>query len=123
MAGDGKASGAAMQVADGVLPGASQAHRVTIGRVIAYLLTLLVVGFVIGVIARFLLPGPDPMGCLATALVGIVGSFVGGLLADLLFGRSGARLALHPAGFIGSVAGALIVLLLLRLVRGGSRRY
>jgi uncharacterized membrane protein YeaQ/YmgE (transglycosylase-associated protein family) len=88
--------------------------------VIAYLLTLLVVGFIIGGIARFLLPGPDPMGCLATALVGIAGSFVGGLLADVILGHSG-RATLHPVGLIGSVAGAMVLLLLLRLLRTGSR--
>jgi uncharacterized membrane protein YeaQ/YmgE (transglycosylase-associated protein family) len=89
--------------------------------VIAYLLALLIIGFVIGAIARFLLPGPDPMGCLATALVGIVGSFVGGLLADTLFGHPGRVAGLHPTGIIGSVAGAMVILLLLRLLRGGGR--
>jgi uncharacterized membrane protein YeaQ/YmgE (transglycosylase-associated protein family) len=85
--------------------------------VIAYLLSLLVVGFVVGVIARFLLPGPDPMGCLGTAFLGIAGSLVGGLLANALYGGSGRYTGLHPVGLIGSVAGAMILLLLLRLVR------
>ncbi len=89
---------------------------------IAYVVSLLVVGLVIGAIARLLLPGRDPMGCLATALVGIVGSFVGGVLADVFSGRSVRYDGLHPAGLIGSVAGAMIVLLLLRLLRGGARR-
>jgi uncharacterized membrane protein YeaQ/YmgE (transglycosylase-associated protein family) len=101
-----------------VFPAGSPHH----GPVIAYLLSLLVVGFVIGAIARLLLPGPDPMGCLATALLGIVGSFVGGLLVDLLFGHTGGAAALHPTGLIGSVAGAMIILLLVRLLRGHSRR-
>jgi uncharacterized membrane protein YeaQ/YmgE (transglycosylase-associated protein family) len=85
--------------------------------VIAYLLSLLVVGFLIGAIARFLLPGPDPMGCLGTALVGIVGSLIGGLLADLLFGHTGRGVALHPVGLIGSVAGSMVLLLILRALR------
>lgn len=89
---------------------------------IAYLLALLIVGFIAGAIARFLLPGPDPMGCLATAFLGIVGSFVGGLLADLVLGHSGRSVALHPTGLIGSVAGAVIVLLLVRVLRGSGRR-
>ncbi len=84
---------------------------------IVYLLALLVVGFVVGGIARFLLPGPDPMGCLATALLGIAGSFVGGLLADLILHPSGSVLTLHPASLLGSVAGAMVLLLLLRLFR------
>lgn len=88
---------------------------------IGYLLWLLIVGFVIGAIARFLLPGRDPMGCLGTALVGIAGSFVGGLLADLLFGGRGHVVGLHTTGLIGSVVGAMVLLLLLRLLRSGPR--
>ena len=84
---------------------------------ITYVLSLLVVGLVIGAVARLLLPGPDPMGCLATAVVGVVGSFVGGLLADVLFGHPGRAAALHPAGLVGSIAGAMVILLLLRLLR------
>jgi uncharacterized membrane protein YeaQ/YmgE (transglycosylase-associated protein family) len=91
--------------------------------VIAFVVSLLVVGFVIGAIARFLLPGPDPMGCLATALVGVVGSFLGGLLADLLFDHPGRGATLHPTGLIGSLAGAMIILVVLRLLRGNGRRY
>ena len=89
---------------------------------IAFLLSLFVVGLVIGAIARLLLPGRDPMGCLATALVGVVGSFVGGVLADLLAHRPVQSGTFHPAGLIGSVAGAMIVLLLLRLLRRSARR-
>ncbi len=88
---------------------------------ITFLFTLLVVGFVVGAIARFLLPGRDPLGCLGTALLGITGSFVGGLLADALFGHPGRGASLHPVGLVGSVAGAMILLLLLRLIRGGGR--
>jgi uncharacterized membrane protein YeaQ/YmgE (transglycosylase-associated protein family) len=84
---------------------------------IAYVLSLLVVGVVVGAVARLLLPGPDPMGCLATAFVGVVGSFVGGLLADVLFGHQGRAVTLHPAGLVGSIAGAMVILLLLRLLR------
>jgi uncharacterized membrane protein YeaQ/YmgE (transglycosylase-associated protein family) len=75
--------------------------------VIAFLLSLLVVGFVIGAVARLLLPGPDPMGCFATALLGIAGSFVGGLLADVVFGHSGPfhRAAPHRSRRIGGRGG------------------
>jgi uncharacterized membrane protein YeaQ/YmgE (transglycosylase-associated protein family) len=50
-------------------------------------------------------------------VVGVVGSFVGGLLSDLVSGRSARFGTLHPAGLIGSVLGAMVVLLLLRLLR------
>src|SRR3954451_4615287 len=98
------------------LPAPSQ-PRVPPCPMIAYVLSLLVVGLIIGAVARLLLPGRDPMGCLATALVGVVGSFVGGLLADVLFGHPGRAAALHPAGLVGSIAGAMVILLLLRLLR------
>lgn len=88
---------------------------------VAFLVTLLLVGFVVGALARFLLPGRDPMGCLGTAVLGILGSFVGGLLADAFFGTPGRELALRPAGLIGSVLGAMLLLVLLRLLRGSAR--
>lgn len=70
----------------------------------------LVVGLVVGAVARLLVPGPDPMGCLGTAGLGIAGSFVGGTLANLLAGRG---FEISPA-VIGSVLGAVLLLLLLR---------
>ena len=47
---------------------------------ILFIIVLLVVGFFVGAIARLLMPGRDPMGCLATSLLGIAGSFTGGFL-------------------------------------------
>ncbi len=88
---------------------------------IVYLISLLLVGFVIGVLARFLLPGRDPMGCLGTAVLGITGSLLGGLLADTFFGEPGRDVVLRPAGLIGSVLGAMLLLILLRLLRGNDR--
>lgn len=75
----------------------------------------------IGAIARFLLPGPDPMGCIGTAVLGIAGSLVGGLLADLVLGHPGHPALFRPAGLVGSVLGAMILLLILRALRGGRR--
>ena len=78
----------------------------------------LLVGLVAGAIARFLVPGPDPMGWLGTLILGIIGSFVGGTLAALIFGGT---LTLSPAGLLGSIIGAIIVLLIWRAM-GGERR-
>ncbi len=88
---------------------------------IGTIITWLIVGAIVGYIARLLMPGPDPMGCLATSGLGVAGSLLGGTLANLLFDR---RLELSPAGFIGSVIGAMIVLFIIRRTRrpGGSRR-
>ena len=81
----------------------------------------LVVGLLAGGIGRLLLPGRDPMGCLGTLAVGILGSFVGGALASLVFE---GELTLHPSSLLGSILGAMLLLLVLRLVRGRDyRRY
>ena len=76
-----------------------------------------IVGLIAGFIARALVPGPDPMGWLGTMILGIVGSFVGGTLAALVFGGT---LDLSPSGIIGSIIGAIIVLLIWRAM-GGRR--
>ena len=78
----------------------------------------LVVGLVAGFIARWLVPGPDPMGWLGTLVLGIIGSLVGGTLAALVFGGT---LELSPSGLVGSIIGAVIVLLIWRAM-GGERR-
>ncbi len=81
------------------------------------LIVFLIVGLIAGFIARALVPGPDPMGWLGTMILGIVGSFVGGTLAALLFGGT---LEVSPTGLIGSVIGAIVVLLIWRAM-GGER--
>ena len=77
-----------------------------------------VFGLIAGGIARLLMPGRDPMGCLATMALGIAGSFVGGFLASLLFRGAGE---FSPASIIGSVIGALILLFIYRKVAGPRR--
>lgn len=69
-------------------------------------------GLIAGGIARLLVPGRDPMGCLATIALGIVGSLLGGFLGRLLFGVGGE--GFHPAGMLGAILGAILLLLLWR---------
>jgi uncharacterized membrane protein YeaQ/YmgE (transglycosylase-associated protein family) len=78
----------------------------------------LLIGLLAGFIARALVPGPDPMGWLGTMVLGIVGSFVGGTLAALLFGGT---FDITPTNIIGSIIGAIIVLLVWRQVGSRSR--
>jgi uncharacterized membrane protein YeaQ/YmgE (transglycosylase-associated protein family) len=71
----------------------------------------LIFGGVVGAIAKLLMPGKDPGGCLATIALGILGSVVGGLIVGLVVpGRS----MLDPTGWIGSILGAILLLWLYR---------
>lgn len=90
---------------------------------LTFIISLIVIGLIAGALARLLVPGRDPMGIGATILLGIVGSFLGGFLADVLFRSEGEDLGLTPAGIIGSIIGAIIVLLIYRAVtrRRGAR--
>jgi uncharacterized membrane protein YeaQ/YmgE (transglycosylase-associated protein family) len=74
-----------------------------------HILGFLIFGFVVGLVARALMPGPQPMGFLRTAFLGVTGSFVGGVLASVLYG--GPLFGpVYPAHFFGSVIGAVVVL-------------
>ena len=72
----------------------------------------ILVGFIIGLIARALMPGDNAMGFWMTSFVGIGGSIVGGLIARI-FSRPKDGAFFHPAGFILSIIGAIIVLLIM----------
>ena len=86
-----------------------------------FLVVLLVVGLIAGALARLLVPGPDPMSLFGTWLLGVVGSFVGGFLGYLLFGADVGDGAVQVSGIIGSVLGAVIVLLIYRAVSDDRR--
>jgi uncharacterized membrane protein YeaQ/YmgE (transglycosylase-associated protein family) len=88
---------------------------------IGFIIVLFIVGLIAGALARLLVPGKDPMGILATAILGIVGSFVGGFLGYVIFHKDASQGALQPSGIIGSVIGAIIVLLIYRAVSGRRR--
>ena len=71
----------------------------------------IVIGFIVGLIARALVPGAQHMGFLATSVLGIVGSLAGGLLARL-FSKPREGAPFHPAGFFLSIVGAIVLLLI-----------
>ena len=79
-----------------------------------HMIRLLVVGLIVGVIARFLYPGPVPMSLLMSAVLGIAGSFVAGFLGKMLHPESAEPF--HPAGIIYSILGALILIFVARSV-------
>jgi uncharacterized membrane protein YeaQ/YmgE (transglycosylase-associated protein family) len=84
------------------------------------IIAFLVIGLLAGLIARALMPGNQSMGLLATMLLGIAGSFVGGFIGSL-FRSDGRVFDLHPSGLIFSVIGAMLLLLLVGMA-GRSRR-
>lgn len=70
----------------------------------------LIVGLIAGAIARFLIPGPQPMTLFWTMLLGLAGSFLGGFLYSLSFGTNLNEPNFQAAGLLWSVVGALVIL-------------
>ncbi|MGH9212666.1 MAG: GlsB/YeaQ/YmgE family stress response membrane protein [Acidimicrobiales bacterium] len=79
---------------------------------VSFIVGLILLGIVAGYLARLLVPGPDPMSFAGTMLLGVVGSFAGGFLGWLIFGEDLDEGALQPSGIIGSVLGAVVVLII-----------
>jgi uncharacterized membrane protein YeaQ/YmgE (transglycosylase-associated protein family) len=72
----------------------------------------LIIGLIVGVVAKLLMPGRDPGGCIITMLIGVAGSFVASYLGE----KMGWYEQGQTAGFIASVVGAMLLLLLYRLI-------
>lgn len=84
------------------------------------IVVMILLGLIAGAVARLVLPGPDKVGILGTIVVGVVGSFVGGLLGYILFDHDLNEGALQPSGILGSIIGAILVLMAWRGFRGRS---
>jgi uncharacterized membrane protein YeaQ/YmgE (transglycosylase-associated protein family) len=69
----------------------------------------IIVGFIVGLIARAIMPGAQHLGFIATTLLGVGGSIVGGLIARL-FSKPQPGAPFHPAGFVMSIIGSIILL-------------
>ena len=89
---------------------------------VAYIIILILIGLLAGAVARLVVPGRDPMGILGTILLGIIGSFVGGFIWNLIQYHRLAPHKFHPVGIIGSILGAILVLLVLRMTGVGKSR-
>jgi uncharacterized membrane protein YeaQ/YmgE (transglycosylase-associated protein family) len=84
------------------------------------ILWTILIGFLVGLVAKFLMPGRDPGGFIVTILLGIAGAFVAGMLGRAMgwYGEG------EPAGFLAAVGGAVLLLFLYRMVigrRGATR--
>jgi len=89
---------------------------------LGFIITMIIVGAIAGFVARLIVPGRDPMGVGATIVLGVIGSFIGGFLGYVLFGKDAGAGALQPSGLIGSIVGAVIALLIYRATtRRGAR--
>ena len=75
---------------------------------------MILIGLLIGVVAKFLTPGRDPGGCIITIIIGIVGSMIAGFLGRAM----GWYAEGEAAGFIASVVGAILLLLAYRMIAG-----
>ena len=81
-----------------------------------HILWSIIVGFFVGLLARAVVPGADSMGFIATTVVGVLGSVVGGFIGGLIKKPAdGAKF--HPAGFVMSIVGAVALLIVWRYVR------
>jgi uncharacterized membrane protein YeaQ/YmgE (transglycosylase-associated protein family) len=88
---------------------------------LGFILYMLIIGLIAGFVARALVPGRDAMTIGQTLLVGVVGSFVGGFLGWAIFGADFDEGAFQASGIVGSIIGAILVLLLWRATTGGRR--
>jgi uncharacterized membrane protein YeaQ/YmgE (transglycosylase-associated protein family) len=89
-----------------------------------HIIGFLIFGLIVGLLARALYPGPQPMGFLMTAVLGMVGSLVGGLIGHALFGSpsaAGGSWGFSTGGLISSILGAVIVLFVYLSLTGRRR--
>jgi uncharacterized membrane protein YeaQ/YmgE (transglycosylase-associated protein family) len=78
----------------------------------------LIIGLIAGALARLVMPGRDPMGVIATILLGIVGSILGGLVSMAIWRDSAERF--QPGGLLLSILGAILVLFIWRMIKRRS---
>ena len=89
-----------------------------------HIIGFLIFGLIVGLLARAIYPGRQPMGWLATAILGMVGSLVGGLIGHALWGGASAAdgsWGFTPGGLISSIVGAIIVLFAWMALSGRRR--
>ena len=89
---------------------------------VLHIIWMIVLGLIVGLIARLIVPGRQPMGWIATALLGIVGAYVGGTLGSLVFPPH--QFTITPPinhSFLGALVGAVILLLIFKAVTSRTR--
>ncbi len=89
---------------------------------ILHIIWIIIIGLIVGALARLLVPGRHHMGWIATAVLGIVGAYVGGTLGSLIFEHHFTIMPPIKHSFLGALVGAIILLLIYRAVAGRSSR-
>jgi uncharacterized membrane protein YeaQ/YmgE (transglycosylase-associated protein family) len=90
--------------------------------VVLHMILLILLGLVVGLIARAVVPGRQPMGWIATAALGVAGSYVGGTLGSVVFPPH--KFDIHPPiqhSFLGALVGAILLLVLFKVVTSRTR--
>jgi len=90
--------------------------------VILHVIWLIILGLVVGLVARLVVPGRQQMGWVATAVLGIVGSYVGGTLGSIVFPPH--QFDIHPPiqhSFLGALIGAVLLLLIFKAATSRTR--
>lgn len=88
-----------------------------------HIIWLIILGLIVGIVARLVVPGRQPLGVIATALLGIVGAYVGGTLGSVIFAPH--QFTITPPikhSFLGALVGAVILLLIYKFVRARSSK-
>ena len=80
----------------------------------------LIIGLIAGALARLIMPGRDAMGMIATIVLGIVGSILGGLVSWAIWGADTEGTGFQPAGLLLSIVGAILVLWIWRMMKSRS---
>ncbi|MCV7032384.1 GlsB/YeaQ/YmgE family stress response membrane protein [Mycobacterium sherrisii] len=89
---------------------------------VLHIIWLIILGLIVGLVARLLVPGKQPMGWVATAVLGIVGSYVGGTLGSIVFPPH--KFDIHPPiqhSFLGALVGAVILLLIYKFATSRTK--
>jgi uncharacterized membrane protein YeaQ/YmgE (transglycosylase-associated protein family) len=91
--------------------------------VVWHIIWMIILGLIVGLVARLIVPGRQPLGVIATALLGMVGAYVGGTLGSVVFAPH--QFTITPPikhSFLGALVGAVILLLIYQLVRTRTTR-
>jgi uncharacterized membrane protein YeaQ/YmgE (transglycosylase-associated protein family) len=80
------------------------------------IISWIILGLIVGALAKWIMPGKDPGGIIVTIIIGVVGAIIGGFLSSLA--GLGTVTGLNPSSIIIALVGALILLWLYRLIKG-----